>query len=114
LIIGGRVFNPGELRTSIVLERRDVSTETGGFKKPNWSAITTVKAKWINAHGNESRQAAIQDVASPATVLIRYQAGLDTTCAVSKDGVRYEIVSVDDIQERHEYMELIVRRMKAG
>lgn len=114
MIIGGKVINPGELRTQITLESRTVATGTGGFQSPTWSTIATVWSRWSNAHGPESLQAAIQNAEAPATVLIRYRAGLDTTCAVLKGSKRYEIVSIDNIQERGEYMELKVRRMKGG
>jgi head-tail adaptor len=53
-------------------------------------------------------------VDAPATVLIRYQSDVDTACAVLKGSLRYEIVSIDNIQERSEYLELRVQRMKAG
>lgn len=114
MILNGKVINPGELRTPIYLESRTVSAETGGFQAPAWSTITTVRCRWRNAHGNESLQAALQEAEAPATVLIRYNATLDTTCAVRKGAERYEILSIDNIGERNEYMELRVRRMKGG
>jgi SPP1 family predicted phage head-tail adaptor len=114
MILGGKVINPGELRTQITLESLGVSAETGGFQVPTWSALATVWSRWKNAHGTEALASGTVDAEAPAAVLIRYLAGLDTTCAVSKGGVRYEIVSLDDIEERHEFIELKVRRMKAG
>jgi hypothetical protein len=33
---------------------------------------------------------------------------------VLKGTNRYEIVSIDDIQERHEYLELKVKKMRSG
>lgn len=112
--LNGRVFNPGELRTQVVLESRTVSVETGGFGAPTWATVATVKAKWENAHGNESQAAGTVEAELPATVTIRYRSGIDTTGAVSKGGLRYEILSVDNIRERNEYLELKVRRMRSG
>jgi SPP1 family predicted phage head-tail adaptor len=112
--LNGKTINPGELRTQITLESRGVSAETGGFQTPTWSTLATAWSRWTNAHGSEVWSAQAVQAEAPATVLIRYLAGLDTTCAVSKGGVRYEIVSIDDIGERHEYLELKVQRMRAG
>ncbi len=45
-------------------------------------------------------------------MLIRYDSRLDETCLVQKGSEIYEIVgSIDDIEERHEYMELKIRLM---
>jgi SPP1 family predicted phage head-tail adaptor len=112
--LGGKTTNPGELRTSIALQSRTVASGDGGFKVAGWSTQATVWAKWSHAHGAEVWTAQAVQAEAPATVLIRYYAGLDTTWAVLKGSDRYEIVSVDDIFERHEYMELKVKRMGAG
>jgi SPP1 family predicted phage head-tail adaptor len=112
--LGGKTTNPGELRTAVALQSRTVSSGTGGFQTPTWSTIATVWSKWTNAHGPEVWAAQSVQAEAPATVLIRYYAGLDPTWAVLKGSDRYEIVSVDDIFERHEYMELKVRKMRAG
>jgi SPP1 family predicted phage head-tail adaptor len=113
MILNGKPINPGELRTKVTLESRTVSTETG-FQSPAWATIADVWARWTNAHGGEVWQAEAVGAEQPATLLMRYRSGVDTTCAVSLGGVRFEIVSIDDIQERHEYMEIKVRRMKEG
>ncbi|NMC84293.1 MAG: phage head closure protein [Anaerolineaceae bacterium] len=115
MILNGRVFNPGEMRTTITLENRSVSTETGGFKSPTWTPIVCVRAKWINAHGSEVWAADAVQAQQPATVTMRYQAGFDSTCAVTKDEKRFEVIgSVDDIENRHEYMQFKVRLMRNG
>lgn len=112
--LNGKTINPGDLRTSVTLQSRTVTVGDGGFPVPSWSTITTVWARWTNVHGSEMWAAQAVEAENAATVLIRYQAGLDRTCAVLKGSERFEIVSIDDIQERHEYMELKVKRMEAG
>jgi len=112
--INEKPFNPGELRTPVTLKKRTVSAETGGFQTPTWTTIASVYARWINAHGNEAWTANSAGAEAAATVTIRYRAGIDTTCAVEKDGKLWEIVSIDDIRERHELLELKVRRMRSG
>jgi SPP1 family predicted phage head-tail adaptor len=112
--LNGKVINPGEMRTRISLQQRSVSTETGGFQTPTWTTLATVWARWVNAHGAEALSAASMGAEQAATVLIRWRSGLDTTCAVLKGSERYEIVSLDNIQERGEFIELKVKRMRSG
>ncbi len=114
MILSGRPINPGEMRTSVALQKRTVPADAGGAQVPSWATQATVWARWENVHGQEAWVAQSVQAEAPATPLIRYYAGLGPTWAILKDGVRYEIVSVDDIQERHEYMELKVRRMRPG
>ena len=114
MIINGKVINPGDLRTSVGLGKRSITTQPGGYETTAFASFTTVWARWSGAHGGESMQAAIAGVDAPATVLIRYNATLDQTCGVLLGSDWYEIISIDDIRQRHEYMELKVKRWEAA
>lgn len=112
--LNGKVFNPGEMRTWITLERRAIVEDDGGYQGESWNTIAGVWSRWENVHGTEAWTASALQAEQPATVMIRYRAGLDATCVVKKGGVRFEVVSLDDIQERHEYIELKIKRMRSG
>lgn len=112
--LNSRVTNPGELRTPITLEPATMSQDTGGFQTQGQGTSINVLAKWTNVHGTEVWAAQMRGAIKPATVLIRYQASLEETWTVLKGSDRYDIVSIDDIQERHEYMELKVKRVGSG
>jgi SPP1 family predicted phage head-tail adaptor len=112
--IGTKVTNPGELRMKITLKSRTVTNGTGGFQTPTLTTIAVVWAKWVGVHGSEAWAANSINANQAATVLIRYISGLDTTCVVVMDGENYEIISIDDISQRHEYIELKVNRIKPG
>lgn len=117
--LNNKTFNPGELRTKVLLAPRIVSTETGGFQRatPDGSRAVGAWAKWENAHGPEVWAAFSAAAVDPATVTIRYRSEIDSTWYISKDNGAswYELVgSPDDIRERHEYMALKVQRVKAG
>ncbi len=114
MILNGKPINPGDLRTRIDLQKRTVPADAGGAQVPSWATQATIWARWENAHGQEAWIAQSVQAEAPATVLIRYYAGLEPTWAILKGSDRYEIVSVDDIQERREYMELKVRQMRPG
>lgn len=114
MILGNRPTNPGELRTQISLVKRTITTDAGGFQTAGTTSIATVWSKWENVHGSEVWSAAAINAIQPATVLIRYNSQLDETCLVQKGSNLYEIVSIDDLRDRHEYMELKVRRAVEG
>ena len=67
-------------------------------------------------HGAEVWAANAAGANRPATVLIRYNANLDNTWYVSNDAGAnwYEVISVDDIENRHEYQELKLSHTEAG
>jgi SPP1 family predicted phage head-tail adaptor len=115
MILNGKVFNPGEMRTRITLKNRSVTKQAGGAQKPTYATVATVWAKWANVHGTEAWTVANTiGAVRAATVTIRFKAGIDLTCALEKDGEIWEIVSIDDIQELHEFLELKVKRIASG
>ena len=114
MILNGKVINPGQLRTAVTLKKRVVTSDAGGFSLQTWSKIADVWAKWTNVHGSEVWTADMAGAKMPATVLIRYRSDIDTTCAVEKGTQLYEIVSIDNIQERNEYLEMKVQKLGSG
>lgn len=114
MILNGKPFNVGELRTRVNLGTRTVTPSAGGFGAVTYTAFASVWARWTNAHGSEAVQAAAAGAEQLATVLVRYDARLTSTGAIQKDGEWWEIVSPDDIQERHEWIECKVKRVRAG
>ena len=112
--LGTKVTNPGEMRTRITLKSRTVTLGTGGFQTSTSTTIAAVWAKWVGVHGSEAWAANTVNATRAATVLIRYRDDVDETCMVVLDGENYEIVSMDDIQQRHEYIELKVQLIKSG
>ena len=112
--INGKVTNPGEMHTLVTLQTRSVTNNTGGFQQPAWVSLADVWAKWTNVHGAEAWAASAIEAKAPTTVLIRYRSDVDTTCAVLKGSQLYEITSIDDILELHEFLELKVHIMRSG
>lgn len=114
MIIGQTVTNPGLMRTRVTIKSRSITTQTGGFQTPAWVTVATVWARWTNVHGNEVWLAQTAQARQAAIILIRWRSDIDPTCAIERDGVLYEIVSMDNIQERGEYIELKVSRIAEG
>lgn len=131
--LNGRIYNPGNLRTPIVIATITVA-KSSGFPVETAVYLAEVKADWENAHGSEARVANANGAIEPATVRIRYRSGIDNTCVVFigatvteildvhgavtghtiSGGTKYAVKSVNDIQNRHEYIDLYVEAVKAG
>jgi len=106
--------NPGDLRTSITLQEPTIATDAGGAQKPTFADVAinpTIWARWINAHGQETVQNAMKNV-QRATVTIRYRSDVLSTWRVLKDGEPWNIISIDPVQDRKRWVELIVERVK--
>lgn len=119
MIVGSKVTNPGDLRTPVVLGARSTTVDAGGFEVGPGSYVAFEEnsgawAKWVNVHGSEAWSMESLNAVQPATVLIRFDARIDQTCGIQKGGVWFDIVSLDNIGERGEYLELKVKRAVSG
>lgn len=112
--IGTKVTNPGDYRTRVTLKKRTVVKGTGGFQTPSLITLAMVWAKWVNVHGSEAWAANAVNAMRAATVTIRYRDDIDETCTVVLDGNNYEITSMDNIQQRNEYIELKLQLIRSG
>ncbi len=104
-----------DARTYVDLRSPTGAPQAGGFKSVAYASILPghIRAIWENAHGSEAILAAGQQYVDPATVTVRYRSGLTPKLRVYLRGDEsrpYEVISVNDIENRHEYVELKVRR----
>jgi len=104
----------GEMDTRITIKSRSITTGTDASQVPAWSTVATVWAKWVNVHGQEVWAAQAINAIRAATVTIRYRSDVNLTCAILLGSDLYEIVSMDDIRNRHEYIELKVKQVVNG
>ena len=112
MILGGRTTNPGELRTKVQFDTPTFVTDAGGAQSVTWAKLDEPYVKWINAHGQEAVNSDAFKTTRRATVTRRYSASVTETTSILKDGERWQVISIDDIQNRHEYMELVVESVK--
>jgi SPP1 family predicted phage head-tail adaptor len=112
MIIGGRVTNPGDLRTPISLYPKTLATDAGGAQQTGLGEkIADVWAQWKNVHGNEVWASQAIHAVAPATVTIRWRGDVNGDIVLQKGSEYFEVLSLDDIEERHEYLELKVTRI---
>ena len=108
--------NPGELRTPVIFKKVTRTVNANGFPEETETALfggAPILCKWVNAHGTEVWAQAQQEVRDRATLTLRWSPALtDETllCCRAGDNVPFEIVSADDVENRHEWIELTVQR----
>ena len=104
--------NPGELRTPVEFKRVKRSTNENGRRIEEYENVfgdgVTVNVKWVNAHGYEAVTAMQLGIRELATITARYSPLIDRTLTVFLigDDVPYEIVDVDNVEQRNRWLEI--------
>lgn len=126
--------NPGELRTPVIVEARISGINPNGYRNESWHNVfgedQYLKVKWVNLHGSELLEAMSLQLKEPATLTSRFSPLVTETCRILKksdeakrdrlkaegkkdeaDGLYFEVISLDDVEDRHEWLEIRVKRM---
>lgn len=106
--------NAGEMRTKITIKNPVYSIKDGfsreefvdAFSRPVW-------CKWVNAHGSEVYQAAELRLREPATITMRYSPRVTVKSRIwrGSDAEPYEVISINNVNDRCEFLEIKVQRM---
>jgi hypothetical protein len=113
--------NAGELRTPVYFKSVSRTTGTNGNTIPEEENVfgqdadkhdIPVRVKWVNVHGTEVMTALQLKLREPAVITMRYSPLINRLLVVYKedDPVPFEIISVDDVENRHKWMEINVQR----
>jgi SPP1 family predicted phage head-tail adaptor len=108
-------INPGDLRTRITFQQPTLVTDAGGAQSETYANVPTnptVWAKWVNDHGAEAVIANAETSVQRATVTIRYRADIQTTWRLTWANEIWKIVSVDQVQHRNRWTEIVIERVK--
>ncbi len=119
-------FNAGELRTQIIIKALSPGMDADGYPAdtltPLYGEGVSVGCKWINAHGREVYEAERLNLHEAATLTLRYSPAIHPRCRIwrtdelaaldgkSDEAIAYDIISIDDIHNRHELLEIKVKR----
>lgn len=113
----------GDLRTRIyVLDRAELEPviDSLGNRSYDISGLTQngrrFWCKWVNAYGQEVFAARQAQVEEPATLTLRYTDNITPTCVLCRRGDRapFEVIAVNDVENRHIWLEVKVQRSTAG
>jgi head-tail adaptor len=104
--------NAGELRTPVKFIRIDRGIDADGYSTEVETEIIKTTCKWVNVHGTEVFTAMQQQLREPATITMRYSPLINQKLIIYKgdDPDPYEVISIDDIDERHTWLEIKVQR----
>lgn len=117
--------NAGDLRTPIIVENYPESQDGDGYPVKVWANVfgadKEYRVKWVNVHGTEVFEAMRLELNELATLTGRYSSLITDQCRIllasdeskqtaEKDKLYYEIISVDDVENRHEWLEIKVKR----
>lgn len=111
----------GELRTPIRIQR-EISDGTGSFAAKKWVDICDesdpnypyILAKWVNVHGSEAWVADSLQAQLGATITIRYRKDVKCAYIILLDETKFKIVSIDNIRQRNEWLEIKVKAAEMG
>lgn len=103
-----------DLRTRITFQEPTLSKDAGGAQKATYANVSTtptVWAQWVNDHGQEAISSGAEKSAQRATVRLRHRSDVLATWRVLKGGQAWQILSVDQVQDRNRWIELRVEHV---
>lgn len=118
--------NPGELRTPVYFFGINRTVDAEGVPEESPLSVFTdasgnpapIMAKWVNLHGSEVFTAMQLKLREPVTLTLRYSPLLlDKKLTVTQDPDdinAYEIISIDDVENRHIWLEMKIQRKVAA
>jgi len=112
----------GDLRTKIRIQYKK-RVGTGSFAKDTWPDLGNssntdppkyIYASWVNVHGSEAWIASSVQAQLGATATIRYRDGVTPACRILLGSTIYQIVSLDNIHQRNQWLEIKVKAVING
>lgn len=115
----------GAMRTRIRImdwPTKDPSTQTDadGYRDQKRVNVfgegKTRACMWANAHGSEVYTAHQAGVLEPATLTMRWSPKITSTAEIyrDQDSQPYEVISLNDVENRHVWLEIKVKRKAAA
>lgn len=102
----------GDLRHRITLQKYNETTDDEGFSTQEWQDIATVWASVENLFGREYWQAAAIQAENTVKFIIRYRKDVTTDMRIQFQGQQYEIISIDNIKYKNEYIEIKAKEVE--
>lgn len=108
----------GEMKTKITIEGRKISQGANGYPAITWEDLFGGKVwcKWVNAHGQELYEAMRLNIKEAATITMRYSPLVDGQCRIyrEEDPKPYEVISINDVLDKHQFLEIKVKRRETA
>ena len=111
--------NAGELNTPVMFKKFTRTADNDGFPKEELENVFDVPmmCSWVNAHGQGAWLGMQLQLRDPAIITMRYSPKLmNNSLQIFKGGDDrpFEIISIDNIKERNEWIEMRIQRMESA
>lgn len=104
--------NPGDLRESIKIISNGAGTDADGYPTVTRTTFHECKAKFSRTSGTEAIKANADMSSVKARFLIRYTSkAITRKMLVEYNSLDYAIEYLNDYDDRHEYIEIVVSRV---
>jgi SPP1 family predicted phage head-tail adaptor len=97
----------GRLRHRVQLQSYAETQDSFGYKAKTWSTFSTVWADIQPLRGAEGMEAQKLNSFQQYKITIRYDSAIDVKSRVVHGSDVYEVNSIADYREKHEFMELM-------
>lgn len=105
----------GEMRTKITVKALVEGVNENGYPTKSWEDVFSglVWCKWVNSHGTEVFETMRLDLKEAATVTMRYSPLVNERCRIwrENDPEPYEVISIDNVEDRRRFLEIKVKRV---
>lgn len=106
------------MTTAIRIKKKTIVTNDNDFEVETWTDIIDedILCEWQNKFGGEVYKAASVNAKEPARIRFWYIPGIDETCQVVKleNNITFDIINIDDIENRHQQLEIELKRYVKG
>lgn len=104
----------GEIHTKITVKSLTTGMDADGYPTEAWTDVFGGKVwcNWKNAHGTELYETMRLDLKEVATITMRYSDKINQRCQIFResDTEPYEIISIDNVEDKRRFLEIKVRR----
>ena len=108
----------GIMSTPIRVQRKTVIPNENDVEVETWTDIIDedIMCDWKNKFGGELYQAAALNAKEPAVIKLWYIPGVDPSCRIvrAEDKAIFDIIGVDDVENRHQQLSIEVKRYVEG
>lgn len=105
--------------TAVKFQKKQLGAkDSNGVRPETWVDIYPyiVMVEWRNKFGSDIYKAAAIQAVEPAAIRLWYVPGITPDCRILRvnDEAAFEIINIDDIANRHQQLEIEVKRLVKG
>ena len=104
----------GEMRTRVTIKRKRNGIDSEGFNTMEYESLfkKSVWCKWEWERGTETFENERRKLEERAIMTMRYSDKVDARCVLWRNGggEPWEVISVNDVDDRHKWLTLTLRR----